>query len=193
MYLCYPWGFFPDLRWLFIGLDGDKLDLLCDIYLEKPTCNKLLFNIYFNNNNLTFLQSYFNKNFWRRKESPKACSTPLQHGEQWPADGSLAQKSSFTRVLWDLLVYQRRSGNHSDPFLCKALKTKQSISYSPTDAKTENLSVCTPGRKTIYYSNPHLVSVSRIRPLLARSTCTLCSLFGTRKHPLPSRIIPIPA
>lgn len=92
--------------------------------------------------------------------------------------------------LW---VYQHRSGNHFDMFLSKAFKTKQSISCSPADAKTEKLSVFTLGRKTIYYSKPYIVSVSSIRHLLVRSTCTLCSLFSMLRHPLPSRIIPIPA
>lgn len=37
------------------------------------------------------------------------------------------------------------------------------------------------------------MSVSSIWPLPARSTSTLCSLHSAPRHPLPSRIIPIPA
>lgn len=150
---------------------------LCNIYLEKTTLLRIIIS-------------------GEGKKPPNPCFTPLQHGEHWPADGRLAQKSSYTRGLGDLPpsgFISTDQVNHFDMFLSKALKTKQSISCSPTDAKTEKLSVFTLGRKTIYYSKPYIVSVSSIRHLLVRSTCTLCSLFSTLRHPLPSRIIPIPA
>lgn len=130
------------------------------------------------------------------KQAPKPCSPPLQHREQWPADGRLAQKSSCAGALWGPSPSQFISTGQVttfDTFLSKALKTKQSISCSPTDAKTAKLNAFTLGRKTIYYSKSHSVRVSSMWPLLLRSTCTLCSQGSPLRHPFWSRIIPIPA
>lgn len=135
-----------------------------------------------------------NNNFQRRAERPKFCVSPLKYGEQWPADGRLAQKSSDTRVLGDLPTSRFISANQVTTLLSKAIITNQSIDYSPTGVKTyTKLSVFTPGRKTIHYWKPRIRSRSSIWPLLARSTRTLHSMFSTWRHPLPSRIIPISA